>query len=162
MKRDKIMIKKKLKSKKGFSLTELLVAIAIVALLSTILVTGVNLAMRSYAAVTDESNAQVLLSTCATMLRNELANARVIKTENNTVRYQRGDSNNVLTLKMADGEITVNDNQFISDVTATNDLHVSFDSITYADSQFTITNLAVKKGESKTLSSIDLLVIDNK
>lgn len=159
---------KKLKTEKGFTLTEMLIAVAILSLLSALLVTGTRLAVKSYAEVTDESNAQVLLSTCATMLRNELSNARDVElSEDGVLSYKKGESSTITTLKMSGGQITVSElgveTPLVSDVTATNELCPCFESIEYADSQFRIHELAVKKkGESRVLSSIDLLVINHK
>lgn len=162
------MVLKKLKNKKGFSLSELLVTVVLLSLLSALLATGTGMAIKSYPIVTDESNAQVLASTCASMLRNELSNAREVSlSESGVLSYKKGDSNTISTLKVSDGQIMLSElgeeKPLVSDVTATNDLYPCYESIEYADSQFKVHHLEVKKkGEDKVLSSIDLLVINNK
>lgn len=61
------------RNERGFSLTELLVTMAILALAGTIVVTGIPAAYHAYTGALDASNAQVLLSTTATRLRDELS-----------------------------------------------------------------------------------------
>ena len=56
----------------GFSLAETLVALLIVLMVSSILVAGLPAAFQAYSKVVDGANAQVLLSTGATRIRDEL------------------------------------------------------------------------------------------
>ncbi len=61
------------RSRAGFTLTETLAALAIMLLASTIVAAGVPAATKAYVAAVDNSNAQVLLSTTTTRLRDELS-----------------------------------------------------------------------------------------
>lgn len=73
------------RSRAGFTLTETLAAVAILLLASSIVAAGVPAATQAYVAAVDNSNAQVLLSTTTTRLRDELSvadpNTVVVKNE---------------------------------------------------------------------------------
>lgn len=60
---------------RGYSLTELLVTMTVLLLVSAIMAAGVPSALRAYTDVVDASNAQVLLATTVTRLRDELSMA---------------------------------------------------------------------------------------
>lgn len=69
------MGKKKLKNRGGFTLAETLLAVAILLLVSAIVATGMPAAKNAYEKVVLASNAEVLLSTAASALRDELGTA---------------------------------------------------------------------------------------
>lgn len=66
-------IMRKLKGKSGFSLAETLLAVLILLLVSVIVANGIPMAKNVYNNVLIGSNAQLLLSTGVTALRNELS-----------------------------------------------------------------------------------------
>ena len=66
---------KKLKSRAGFTLAETLLAIMILLMVSVIVVTGMPVARSVYEKVVLSSNAETLLTTAASSLRNELGTA---------------------------------------------------------------------------------------
>ncbi|MBQ7614288.1 MAG: type II secretion system protein [Butyrivibrio sp.] len=68
-------IKKKLNSKAGFSLTEMLLAVIIMLLVSVIVAAGIPAAREAYENVVLASNAEILLSTTISTLRNEVGSA---------------------------------------------------------------------------------------
>ena len=160
---------KKIKNKKGFTLSELLVAIIVLSLMTVMLATGAGLAARSYRTLTDESNAQVLVSTFASMLRNELSNAKDVELSDGVYTYQKGESNSLMGMKTDSknqvmiGELG-NEKVLISNVTATNDLYVSVESIEYSDAEklFSVKGIAARrKSDDEVISSIELLLISN-
>ncbi len=63
----------------GFSLTELLAAVLILAMVSTVVAGGIPVARDAYRKVTVSANAQVLLSTTISALRNQLGTATIEK-----------------------------------------------------------------------------------
>lgn len=89
----------------GFSLTEALVTLAILVMVSTIMATAVPAAYQSYQHIVDASNAHLLLSTTATRLRDELsvADPTTIKTtglaEGELVRFESLETGFETTLK---------------------------------------------------------------
>ena len=84
------MIRKK-RNRSGFSLAETLVAILILLMVSAIVAGAIPTASNVYAKTVDAANAQVLLSTVITVLRDELSNATSIeKTDDTTIKYING------------------------------------------------------------------------
>ena len=69
-------IEKKLKSKKGFSLTETLATLVIMSLVGIMITTGITTAVRVYEQVTEYARAQVLFSTAYTLINDELIYAK--------------------------------------------------------------------------------------
>ena len=74
-------ILKKLHLNNGFSLAELLVAILILLMVSSIVAVGIPVAREAYLKVVLASNADVLLSTTVSTLRNELGTAQNVKVD---------------------------------------------------------------------------------
>lgn len=99
---------RKLKSRAGFTLAETLLAVTILLLVSVIVATGMPAAKEAYYNVVLASNAEVLLSTAASTLRDELGTAwKVEKLANNSgVSYFSADTGYRTKLyKGADGKI---------------------------------------------------------
>ena len=72
----------------GFTLTEMLVTVLIMVLASTLLATGVPVAVDTYQKTVNSANAQVALSTTLTVLRSEFGLATQIVTVDNNVYYR--------------------------------------------------------------------------
>ena len=170
----------------GYTLIEMMFSTLIVGFIAMMMVSGAYLAQQSYMKVVDRANAEVLLSTTVTMLRSELSTASGITVGPNgndvagkAIRYNKGTSGYVGTISSEvpdeDGvtavaeeegteEIMISEyggkRQFVSDVTATNGLKVSFEGISYSGSTVTVTGLAVKNSVNRVLASLDTLVID--
>ena len=77
----------KLNSQRGFSLTELLVAVLILSMVSAVVAGGIPVARDAYEKVTLSANAQVTLSTAISALRNELCTASEVNIDSNAVEY---------------------------------------------------------------------------
>ncbi len=67
--------RQKLNNRRGFSITELLVAILILSMVSSVVAGGIPVAKEAYEKITLSANAQVMLSTTISALRNELCTA---------------------------------------------------------------------------------------
>lgn len=82
-------LKKKLKNQSGFSLAETLLAVLILLLVSAIVANGIPVARNVYNNVIVGANAQVLLSTAVTALRNELGTAQRVEAavDRNSITY---------------------------------------------------------------------------
>ena len=79
----------------GFSIAELLVAILILSMVSTVVVGGIPVARDAYNNITVAANAQVLLSTAINSLRNELGTSPdVYRVSSNEIEYISGKNGN--------------------------------------------------------------------
>lgn len=77
-------VKGKLHNNRAFTLAETLVAILILLMVSSILASGIPVAKKAYDKVVVASNAEVLLSTTISALRNELGTARNVNISGTT------------------------------------------------------------------------------
>ena len=95
---------RKLKQQNGFSLAEMLVAVLILLMVSAVVAGGVPAASNASSKAVDAANAQVLLSTAATALRDELGTARnvSISGDKKTVRYYSADNGNYSELSLGE------------------------------------------------------------
>lgn len=103
------MIKKKLGKQRGTTLVELLAAVAVMILFSLMINTGLNMALKSYHTMISESETQLLLSTAADSVANELRYARDVVTEDGIVRDYTSDTFGYYTSIAVDdnGQLTV-------------------------------------------------------
>ena len=76
------IIKKIKQNQSGFSLAETLMAVLILLMVSEVVAVGIPSAASALSKIVDASNAQLLLSTTITKLRDELSTARVNDTDN--------------------------------------------------------------------------------
>ena len=176
--------KRKLKGRAGFSLAETMLAVLILLLVSGIVATGIPAARNAYEKVIVAANAQVLLSTTATALRDELGTAwNVEKIGDTELKYYSSDTGALsrLYIKGNDGiwlqEYTSvtgfnvdpdnsvgKERRLISEAAATKDLTITFDSVSCENGVVTISNLAAKKGDSAlaSVASLQIPVISAK
>ena len=94
---------KKLKGNKGFSLSELLITVAIMGFVSLIAAGGVAAAQRSYPKINDAANSQVAMSTAITLLRDELAMAKNVKASSTEITYETNGITCTITNGTLDG-----------------------------------------------------------
>lgn len=91
--------KRKLNNKKGFTIAEMLVAILILLMVSSIVATGIPVAREAYEKVVLTSNAEILMSTAISALRNELGTAKDIEASGTEIIYYnsaRGSTSKIL------------------------------------------------------------------
>lgn len=167
-------IKRKLHSKKAFTLAEVLLAVLILVMVSVIVATGIPAARNAYERVVLGSNADILLSTTVSTLRNELGTARNIKTPSDAeakagtmITYYnptRGSSSRIFVPSVGKQEIlfqryysgeglsmdTYATVPLISAQTATGDLYVTYDSVSYANGILTFSKLSVNRTSGTT------------
>ena len=167
---------RRMNSRGGFSLAEMLVTLLILLMVTGVVAAGVPMAANAYQKVVDSANAQVLLSTAMTTLRSELETAKdsiLIKDDGDGVSVSYYSTETLYTtIKGGEGEdIYVNPYETVTTdaggkitayvinntdsgkynhplVTAkasTDNLHVEFQHISYADGLFTVSGLMVVK-----------------
>ena len=157
---------KKLHSLAGFSMAETLLAVLILLLVSSVVAAGIPSARNAYEKTVLASNADVLLSTTISALRNELGTAQDVKVVGTTVSY----FNNSAGTR---SEISVNSTASPSEImykrfaseyansaavplisreTATGDLDVTYGSVAYDQGEgvVTFTDLSVKRTTNDT------------
>lgn len=176
-------ILRKLHSDKGFSIAELLVAILILLMVSSIVATGIPVAREAYQKVILASNADVLLSTTISTLRNELGTAQDVKVDGTTITYYsptRGaysqiylDDNDDDAVVMfqryyfdptMESEVAPSEEPLITDAAMSDGLYVKYKSIDKPDSDgdgiMKIQGLAVyRKDGTKTAAERETLSI---
>ncbi len=148
---------RKLKRTSGFTLTETLAVVIILLLVSGVVAAGMPVAANAYTKVVDSGNAQVLLSTVKTALREELSTATEIDPKDGKLYYRSARYGVMAELSSRDGTIWLEYLQsdkssmdpavkrpLVSTAAATG-LKVEYSSITYADGLFTFNCLTVKK-----------------
>ncbi len=86
----KAILKKRKRSQAGFSLAETLIAILILLMVSAIVAGAIPTASNVYTKTVDTANAQVLMSTVVTVLRDELSTATIISATGTTIEYING------------------------------------------------------------------------
>lgn len=84
-------IKIKGKAQSGFTLVEMLMTVLILSMVSAVVAGGLPMAVSAYTNVVNTANAESLLSTAMTRLRDELGTASHVTPEENGVSYRRSD-----------------------------------------------------------------------
>jgi prepilin-type N-terminal cleavage/methylation domain-containing protein len=176
----------KLKSKRGFTLAETLLAVLILLMVSAIVASGIPAAKNAYEKVVLASNAEVLLSTTITTLRNELGTAQDVgtpapkegetATTGTVITYYnptRGASSKLYVASGGDNDKKIMFQRYfsadgliadypasplISSKTSTQDMYVTYTSVSYTNGILTFSGLSVKHG-TDTLASRDELSI---
>ena len=174
-------IKKKIRGNSGFTLAETLLVVLILLLVSTIVATGMPAAKNAYEKIIVAANAQVLLSTGATALRDELGTSWDVKIDDDTSKT----SGTFVTYKSSDtgakSKIYLNDenkiyiqeyvmNEYlnveetsigserllVSDKAATDGLVITYTTIKKSDdgSSVIISGLAVKNKEEREMANL--------
>ncbi len=91
----RLIRKKLLSGESGFSLAETLIAILILLMVSAIVAGALPAAANAYQKTVDAANAQLLLSTTMTVLRDELGTATDVSVNSTTtINYKSGNTGN--------------------------------------------------------------------
>ena len=164
---------------KGFSLTEMLLAVLILLMVTSVAAGGIPAAMRAYQNIVEAANAQVLLSTTMTRLRYELGKAKYLKSDSQTqitfrnmegsmslLRLQEaGDSDGpgiyIVRYQYDNGTESAGEPQLlVSKQAANGTLHVTYTSVVPSTDKATVqfSGLSVKNEQGKTLASESLTI----
>ena len=179
-----MLIKKKLKAKSGFTLAETLLAVLILLLVSTIVANGIPVARNVYNNVIVGANAQMLLSTAVTALRNELGTAQDVNVSmNNTdITYYKPSIGAYSKLSVNDEGIQLLDyvnkadgkplnvcgktgermpERLVTKAASNGNLIVTYGNVSVTGDIITFTNLEVKQetGSKSTLVTLNELKI---
>ncbi len=151
---------RKLNRRSGFTLTEMLAVVIILLLVSGVVAAGMPVAANAYTKVVDSGNAQVLISTVKTALREELSTATDIGTADGELTIYRSARYGVLA-KLSNGTDGIIHLDYVNDsggslgsrplvsTAAATGLSVEYKSIVYDNNGlFTVNELTVKKGST--------------
>lgn len=107
---------RKIRSRRGVTLVEMVAAAAVLALLALMLHTGLYMAQNSYTKMTEAAESQLLLSTLTDLLSNELRYARDVVTDDGTLqRYTSLSFGRNTTLALnAQGQLEANQRLMLS------------------------------------------------
>ena len=178
-------LRQKLKSCKGFTLAETLLAILILLLVSVIVANGMPAATDAYRKTVLSANAQSLMSTTVAALRDELGTAWDVSVTDDTITYYSAETGNCSVLgKDTDGSIILTEynknvgfneestsigkvRELTPTATLTKDLTITYDSVSYtynATGQYWIVEFkdikVLPKGASEpVLAQMESLVI---
>ena len=163
----KVLIKKRLSDKKGFTLAETLMAILILLMVTAVVAGGIPVAVNAYNKVVLASNAQLLLSTTMTRLRDELGTATQITVEENEIKYVNDKGvGNKISLTDKEGvyleenyTASTDDKKYkhllVTEQAATESLYMTYTVNSYTGGVLTLGNLKVKsKSDDKILVEI--------
>ncbi len=140
---------KKLRCKKGVTITEMLCVLLVLALIGVTLVTGVDFAMKTYSKTLARSEARILCSTISAALKNELRYAGAMELKGTDFSYFSQSNGDKTRLEVSDDGII----QLVS-ASKTKDL-VSASAYTYgAKAELTVTY-----DQTKNIFTVDLKII---
>ncbi len=176
----KNIFKNKIKGKSGFTLAEVLIAMLILLMVSAIVAAGIPSAKNAYEKMVLSSNAEVLLSTTVSALRNELGPATDISVAsgNKEITYYNGTRGSLSKIELGDVTAGAADKKtimiqryvtdggkssdpvrLISKTASTADLYATYSGVTYNDGIVTFKDLEIKRESGGTLSKLDFISI---
>ncbi len=165
-------LKSKKNGKRGFTLAETLVALLILLMVTSVVAAGIPAASSAYRKVVDSANAQVLVSTTVTALRNQIEFAKDVSNDDDkeVIVYTSSTDGTKSSISNSDNGVILTEyinyeggggteRLLVSDKAATNDLFLKYDSVTCSNGIVTFTNLSVAKKSSadNVLASIPYL-----
>ena len=148
---------RKLKSRAGFTLAETLVTVLILLMVSSVVAAGIPAAKNAYEKIVRSANAEVLLSTSVSSLRENLVTAKDVTAEDGALMFYSGDgqinkkiypdpdNKGVLMLQEYIGfekdveEVT---RQLVTDAASTRDLYVTYEGVSCEGQLVTVTGLS--------------------
>ena len=166
-------IKNKIRTRKGFTLAEMLIAVLILLMVSGIVAAGIPAAKNAYEGVVVASNADILLSTTISALRNELGTARHIEKADDTTLTYFSSSRNTYSRLSVDAQNGImlqryagvngmgtdsEAERLVSKAASTNNLFVTYESVEYSGGVVSFKNLAVMRGTDELTEERDVSV----
>lgn len=175
----------KIRNNKGFTLTETLLTVILVVLMSGAVAAGVSTVSRVIHKIQNKANAEVLLSTTLTLLSDDLQNTESVESTDGTVQYLKirengssawisidnstsdldsenaGIRKNYYTMTMdSNSGIPVYQDTglsmtYVTEQAKTDTLYTTIDSITYSNHVLTVHDLEVKNKDGVTQEKLD-------
>lgn len=148
---------KKMKSRQGMTLSELLVVLVIMSLVGSAIAVGISATAKAYDSVTSSSEAAVLCGTIATELSEELRYAKIIEVDidDSTITYSSARFGKPVKITSDNGFVYVGNNLILGKKVYSNDLKASV-FVTYSDGNFHV-SIEVAK-DTAVLANVDFYV----
>ena len=158
-------LRTRLKNSSGFTLSELLITLLILLMVTVVMAAGIPSALRALYKVEDSSNAQVLLSMAVTRLRDELSTASDVKVDGETtITYTtESGSRSKLTVETAGinlqeyidviTEGTQYKHLLVSNAAANKNLYVTYGEAKYENGLVTISGLKAVKYKTESVGA---------
>ena len=149
------------KSKKGFTLTEVLATVIIVVLFSLLVSRSIYTSSTVYQTVVDRANASTLLSTTISELRNELMQAKDLKIDDGSISYISALSINRVEISNSEDGIVVKEyadnvdsylRPLVTRQAMTKSLHCAYGEVSYSDGLLVIENIVVSKSNKELIT----------
>lgn len=161
-------MRRRLKSRRGFTLAEMMLAMLILLMVSSIVAAGIPVAKNAYEKVILGSNAQLLLSTAANALRDELGTAWDVQIKDGVISYYSASTGAPTTLEVKENVIwrqryagdafvdnyTAEAHRLLSEA-ATDQFHVVYDSVSADGDTVVFSGLKVTNKEGGPLAEMD-------
>ena len=162
--------------KKGFTLVETLISVLILLLLTALTARGISVATKAYVDVVNSANAQLLLSTTISEIRDELSTATDIVIEDDAITYlssKTGDESIIgeySGTEYENGSIVITEyvnnssgsktRLLVSKEASNKNLFCTYEMVKYNDGLVRFTNLVVKKiGSDESLAKLEEYVL---
>ena len=151
--------KKKNSGRRGFTLAETLVALLILLMVPSVVAAGIPAASNAYRRVVDSANAQVLLSTTVTAMRNQIEFSKDVTVSGDKVIFTSTADGAKSSISNSDNGVLLTEyinyddsggspRLLVSEKAATNDLFLKYETVTSSNGIVTFTNLTVAKKAS--------------
>lgn len=153
-------IKRKVKETLGFSLAETFLTVLILLMVSTIVASGIPIAADVYKRAVETANAQLLLSTTLTTLRDELGTAGILSAEETVIEYMvDGGMLRIIAdeegIKKQTGEgDRAHSVLLVSNAAANKNLHAAYESVSYSGGVLTFSNIQALNERGAALASV--------
>ncbi len=152
---------RKLSDKKGMTLSETLIAVAVLVLISAAILLVLNAGVNTYAKSVTFSESQVLCSTLSSIIADELRYAGTVVTDSKKnvtsfFSYNYGNSQTAFKTD-EDGQLTLGDEKLLSDAAYVKGTRATV-SVKYTDGIFRVA-LKILNGKGETIASNDFEVI---
>ena len=163
--------------KSGFTLAETLVALLILLMVTSVVAAGIPAASNAYTKVVDHANAQVLLSTTVTALRNQIEFSKDVHLDpddptSHTLYFTSSVNGSAASICNSDKGVILNEyldytgddenikkllsRPLVSDKAATKDLFLEYEGVSCSGEVVTFSGLKViKKGTDTVLASVE-------
>jgi len=151
-------------NKQGFTLTELLMTVLIMAIAAAVVAAGMPVALRAYKNISMKAEAQVFLSTSLSELKAQLSTASNVKVSGTSITYKDRDTGLASSLALSSDGVVLQKGTYGSELLVSKEASsgcvFSWETASYSKSNqlLTLSNISVER-EGTVVASLDEFVI---